>query len=545
MTRFLRVPVCVPILLLLSGSTFAENSPVTAPAFEIADVHASAHSNSPFMTGGLRGEQYIVHQATMVDLIARAYDLRTDNVLSGPGWLDFDRYDILARAPRASSPEDLKLMLRGLLSERFHLVVHTDTKRIASYVLRVDKSGLKMKEADPDEQRDLQEHHTPNTPPGVPAYYSIDCKNFTLPQFRGVLQDFASQYLPKPVVDATGLKGGYDFSLHWTWRPAPDGLTIFDAVEKQLGLKLALENYATPVVIVDSVDEKPTPNAPGVGKVLPTPPPAEFEVAVLKPSPPDTQGIQGRINGGQVTLHGGTVQWLMTWAWEVSDDMIVNAPKWLGQDKYDLLAKAPAGLVVAGSQDGPSISLDDLRLMVKKFLADRFALQVHMEERPAEAYTLYAVSPKIKKADPMNRTGCKEGPGPDGKDPRVANPILGRLMYCQNMTMAQFSEQLRTLANGYIHSPILDSTGLKDAYDFTLSFSTVGQLRNGNSGGQAPPADGAASRNDPNSPPASEPSGALSLPDAISRQMGLKLAKERRPVPMLVIDHIEEKPTEN
>jgi uncharacterized protein (TIGR03435 family) len=140
----------------------------------------------------------------------------------------------------------------------------------------------------------------------------------------------------------------------------------------------------------------------------------------------------------------------------------------------------------------------------------------------------------MAKADPTTRTGCYEGPGPDGKDPRVANPLLSRLLYCRNMTMAQFADQLPLQANGYVHSAVLDKTGLADAYDFTLSFSGIGILQNSLQGPGQPGAGGAA-----------DPNGALSLSDAVSKQLGLKLELEKRPAPVLVIDHVEQKPTEN
>ena len=85
----------------------------------------------------------------------------------------------------------------------------------------------------------------------------------------------------------------------------------------------------------------------------------------------------------------------------------------------------------------------------------------------------------------------------------------------------------------------LDATGLDGAWDFTLSFSPVGVFRNGGDrggdGGQ-PSGETAA---------ASDPNGALTLPEAIDKQLGLKLEKERRPVSVLVIDHVEQKPTDN
>ena len=543
--RILCTSVLALTIFLASGTVPAEDSKTTAtPSFELADVHVSPHSNNAFAHGGLHGEQYILRQATMVDLIAAAYGVENDNVLGGPSWLDTDRYEIAAKVPRGTSADDAKLMLRALLAERFKLLLHPATKPLPSYVLRVSKEGLKMKEADAAETRDLEEHHTPNNlPPGVPAYYSITCRAMPMKDLTGILHDFATAYLPKPVVDATGLTGGYDFELKWTWRPVPDGLTIFDAVKKQLGLSLELENYPTPVVMVDSANEKPTPNAPGIDKALPPRPVPEFDVATIKPSPPDTNGIRGRINGNQVNLTGATMQFLIAWAWDLSPNdknAIINAPKWLNETKYDILAKVNPD--PSAPKDAAQIDFDELKVMMQKLVMERFQMTAHMEDRVTDAYTLVAVSPKMKKGDPQARTGCKEGPGPDGKDPRIANPILGRLITCQNMTMAQFGDELRNLANGYIYAPVVDGTGLQGGYDFTISFSTIGQLRSGPNPGSG---DSNSQSQGGNQAGASDPNGGISLPEAIRQQLGLKLDKVRRPEPALVIDHIEDKPTDN
>jgi uncharacterized protein (TIGR03435 family) len=548
MTPLQRALTRTTLLALLLAPALAQSpapaATPAAPTFDLADVHVSAHTLTPNFTGGaLRGDRYILHNATMVNMISLAYGVDSDYILSGPAWLDTDRFDVSAHAPRGTSPDDIKLMLQSLLAERFHLVLRKDTHPIATYVLRVDKGGPSpnLKSASEGEAPKIDEHHTPtDLPPGVPGYYSITCHNQTMARFSDAIRYYAGLYNLNHVVDATGLAPGYDFDLHWTSKPSPDGLSIFDAVKKQLGLTLLMEQYPTPVLIVDKVDEKPTPNAPGLDKALPPSPPAEFDVAVLTPSKPDAR-LGADFNPNQIKATGVTVKFMIAYAWNLNpgdDDLIQNAPKWLGDDKWDLLAKSSPEAQSIGPDGKPQFDFDMLPHMVQTLLAERFQFKYHMEDRTIDAFTLVAANPHMQKPDPLNRTGCKEGPGPDGKDPRIANPILGRLLSCRNMTMAQLADQLPTLAGGYIFTPVLDSTGLKDAYDFTLSFSTAGQLR-----APAPPPTGAQASNDPNA--SSEPNGALSLPDAMAKQLGVKLVKEKRPSPVLVIDHIEEKPTDN
>ena len=122
----IRAFTSVGFVALFSGAAFGQAgitaSGTSAPAFEAADVHVSAKSRMPSMAaGGLRGTRYLVRQATMVDLISLAYDIDNDKILGGPSWLDTDRFDVSARAPSGSAPEQAKLMLQTLLAERFSL----------------------------------------------------------------------------------------------------------------------------------------------------------------------------------------------------------------------------------------------------------------------------------------------------------------------------------------------------------------------------------------------------------------------------------------
>ena len=114
--------------------------------------------------------------------------------------------------------------------------------------------------------------------------------------FAPLLRQYASGYLPNPVIDSTGLKGNWDFEFKWSPRAlvttaGADGISIFDAMDKQLGLKLDAQKAPQAVIVVDSVNEKPTDNSPELAATFPPAPPAEFEVAVIKSSLPDATPI--------------------------------------------------------------------------------------------------------------------------------------------------------------------------------------------------------------------------------------------------------------
>lgn len=544
----MRVTAGLFLVALVSGVAFGQATE-PAPSFTVADVHTSLHTTNPnvYMTGGvLRSGRYDLRKATMVDLISTAWGIDANRVLGGPSWLELDRFDIAAKAPANTSPDQVKLMLQGLLKERFKLAVHTDTKPAAGFVLSMGKGKHKLKESDGSGNTGCE--GVPQTPaPGTIPYAIVSCHNMTMEAFAAALRGMAGAYITAPVTDSTGLKGNWDFEIKWTARAllslaGSDGITIYDAVDKQLGLKLEAQQVDSSVLIVDSVNRTPTPNPPGVTSAVLPPPPSEFEVADIKPSRPDAQP-NGRLQpGGRLDLQAIPLKQLIQIAWDITgDEMLVGAPKFLDTARFDVIAKAPG--VAAGSATNPQIDIDDVRLMLRALLQDRFKLTAHIEDRPVNAYTLLSVKPRLTKADPLGRTGCKEGPAPAAKDPRDANPILARLLTCRNMTMAQFGEQLPVLASGYVHTPVADETGLTDAYDFTLNFSPAGLLNGfpvggAGRGGDAPGAPGTNTD-------ASLPSGALSLPDAMSKQLGVKMEMRKRPVPVLVIDHVEEKPTEN
>src|SRR5579871_3068242 len=175
-------------ILLLVAAARAQ-SPDNAAKFEFADVHVSPPVANPNMRGGaLRGGRFEVRMATMTDLIGFAYDMEPDKILGGPRWLDWDRFDVSAKASPATKHEDLNAMLRNLLVERFQLVVHRDTKPMPAFVLTVGKGKPKMKPANSSADGSCQDVPQ-NAAPGAVPYQAISCHNVSMTTLAQALLD--------------------------------------------------------------------------------------------------------------------------------------------------------------------------------------------------------------------------------------------------------------------------------------------------------------------------------------------------------------------
>jgi uncharacterized protein (TIGR03435 family) len=318
------------------------------------------------------------------------------------------------------------------------------------------------------------------------------------------------------------LNGAWDFSLKWFSQRSitlggAENITLFDALDRQLGLKLELTKVPLPVVAIDSVNEKPADNPPDTADILSASAvPDTFEVADVKPANPDDTShmVEQILPGGRLNIRNMPMGFLIKLAWHIrSDDLLAGAPKWFDTDRFNIVAKVTTSTPV----DGQLMDAESIYPMVQKLLADRFKLLVHYEDRPVSAYSLVAAKPKLSKADTSGRSACRRGVGPDGKDPRRANPDLTEILSCQNTTMAQFSAQLQTLVPGYVSKPVSDDTGLVGAWDFTLGFSL----------------------------PIAGNRGGTTLADALEQQLGLKLTEQKRSLPVLVIDHVERTPANN
>lgn len=496
-------------------------SPDSLPEFQIADVHSSAHLSNRNMTSGFRSGRFAIRDATMSDLIRFAYSVDPDQVLGGPQWLEWDRFEILAKYPADAKPEAVRLMLRSLLADRFKLALHTDSKPLPAYVLAIGAGKPKLKEADGSGKGCMVQQQPPQ-PGAIPAAV-VSCRSATIQQLVNVIRGLGGDYLRESVndpaarvMDRTDLKGSWDFDLKWTNQAqlkaaGADGISLFDALNKQLGLSLQKSEIPTPVVMVDSVNATPSPNAPGAEAAVKLQ--TEFDVASIKPSMPGAPR-RLRVQADRIDLQSYTIKDLIVYAWSlnpaVADQVLVGAPKFAESSRFDVLAKAPA----------PVLDAEELREMLQTLLIDRFKLKVHTEERPIEAYTLSAAKSKLKPAqNPSARTKCI--PRPFQTDFEIT---------CQNITISEFAQRLINAPG--MQFPVVDATGIEGRWDITLNWIVLNQPGSVNTPGQTVPE-------------ASLPSGGLLLPDAVTKELGIKMELRKRPLPVLAIDHVEENPSEN
>jgi uncharacterized protein (TIGR03435 family) len=247
--------------------------PAQFDAFEVAAIKPAGPQDE-------RASRYIrmqsahVFQAknyTLHGMIAAAYDLNPRAISGGPGWVDSQPWEILARTPGDKRPtwDDQMAMLRKLLADRFNLSFHREKKQFNIYDLTVSKEGPKLKatEAAPDEAPNMTSVVYPATSGGI-DHIGLPAHNITITQFAGLLN---RAILDRPVVDHTGLSGRYDFDLEWTpdetefggqLPPGPPDTPrpgLFLAMQEKLGLKIEATRGAVDAIVIDRL-ERPTDN---------------------------------------------------------------------------------------------------------------------------------------------------------------------------------------------------------------------------------------------------------------------------------------------
>lgn len=554
MNRFL-----ASLLLFLSPVVLAQTSPVASssaappapaqqPKFVIADVHASTTALGFVQNFGgvLREGLYINRDATMLDLIEAAYGVKEDVISGGQGWVSSDPFDVVAKVPAGTTAATANLMLQNLLAERFGLMIHNGMSPVPRYVLTIGK-GSKLKPADPSGDPGCKPISQPTGPPpsdlALLPNIKVACHNLTAAAIADNLHDMAGGYLDHDVIDSTKLEGSWDFDIEWTARAAltakgADGISIFDAVDKQLGLKLDLKDVPMPSLAIVKVNRKPSANASDIAAALALPA-ARFEVAVIKPAYPSARPFSGLLyTGGSQMRAGGTLPFLIALALQVSPniaaDMVTGIPKSASTQSWDITAKVPmtgegAPNMVNGRLEPPpfSVGLE----MLRGLLLDQFEMKTHTENREVTVYALtVSGKPKLTRADDSERSGCK----PDSNAPKPF-PNMQAMIACKDTTMGELALNLQRMANAYIDHPVVDATGLDGGWDFVMGWTAKAQMQTRQTANPSSNADAGGVTE------SSAPEG-ITVFEAMEKELGLKLVKEQRSIPVIVVDHVDEKP---
>ncbi|MGH9645544.1 MAG: TIGR03435 family protein, partial [Bryobacteraceae bacterium] len=523
MMRTLAAMGCIALVSMLAPEGAFGQPGAARPSFDIADVHPSPRAdwvkNSTHVVQGgyLSGDRYELRRATMLDMIKVAYNIDADKVYGGPSWLDYDRFEVVAKTAPGTSPETLRRMLQTLLADRFGLVAKPGTQPVPGYILSKAKGDLKLKPAGATGDAGCRSTVMVSLVSlGSPGERSILCHDVTMESFATTLgRALSSPVANFSVVNSTGLEGTWDLDLHYSEQPATATGSKHPLVADELaklGLALELGTIPQPVLTVEKANELPSPNPPGAPAALPPRPQPEFEVATVRLANGESGGSRALLfqAGGRVTASGMPPGILIQQAWNLSSyEQIVGLPKSFSgtiAHNITIVAKAPEGWFPAAPGTANAQARDMLYGMLRSLLIDRYKMTFHFEDRPTDAPTLTANKPKLTKADTANRTGCKR------ESQQQQGMALIVKLACRNITMQQFAEQMPSFDTG-IWYPVEDATGLEGAWDFTLTFDALSRLGNLTGRGGPPPSDGAIAE-------ASDPSGSVSFLDAVQKQLG-------------------------
>ena len=267
-------------LILAATLTAQRPASPAAPAFDVGSIRP-VPPNAPIVmreqdfTPILPGGQYVNSRDSLANMICIAYGCRyPDRQLIGlPTWAKNQGYAVAAkaaeRAPALSPTENsqqVRLMLRAMLADRFHLRLHTETRQESVYKLEPAKGGIKMRDVDPP---------VPPAKAGNVGAAMRDDGGIRMVARKSTMAGLTSALsllTGRPVIDESGLNGYYDFDVTWQGPEASNGQVpetrfggpeliglLISNLREQFGLRLSSTIGPVEYWIVDHV-EPPTDN---------------------------------------------------------------------------------------------------------------------------------------------------------------------------------------------------------------------------------------------------------------------------------------------
>jgi uncharacterized protein (TIGR03435 family) len=262
----------------------------SSPKFEVAAIRPSPPRTSVQSARGCNGGPGTSNPGrwtcneSLSNLIRSAYQLKGYQ-FTFPDWMVIDSFEIEATIPAGTAKEQMPLMIRNLLAERFKLAAHLDKKEMQIYDMTAGKDGPKFKEwvdepplADADRPRPGVGPRSVDIriPSNADAVLSFGAEGRKARKSKETMDAFAawlSSSLDRPVIDATGLTGTYKIMLDYVMEqqyapgrgpadppPLAAGPTLLKAVESQLGLDLKSKKGMIDVLVIDHIEKTPTEN---------------------------------------------------------------------------------------------------------------------------------------------------------------------------------------------------------------------------------------------------------------------------------------------
>jgi uncharacterized protein (TIGR03435 family) len=259
LTRTQRVIFVAFVLAALCSGQ--EGRRLTFDVISIRPSSAGAQDNRIQPLPG--GQTYEARNMQVKQMFSFMYRIPLGQISGGPSWLDDARWDIEAKADRSYNLDDLHTMFQNLLVDEFKLKLRKEVKEVPIYALLVDRSGLKMTSNNSEQElkNPISSGKKSGTVIGTRVPISYLCWWLTQQTSRD----------DRPVIDKTGLKGFYDFTLSFLPELPPgydvnklppgmaDWPSLFTALKEQLGLRLEAQRGPAEIYVIEHA-EKPSLN---------------------------------------------------------------------------------------------------------------------------------------------------------------------------------------------------------------------------------------------------------------------------------------------
>jgi uncharacterized protein (TIGR03435 family) len=278
--------------LLTSPLLRAQSPAINAdrPTFDVSSIKPSKSDGRNSVRNAPEPGRFRGVNITLRLLIANAYQLTTGEsvtrIIGSPNWIDSEHFDVEAKAEGNKSPDQMRLMLQSLLSDRFKLALHRETRQLPVYALVLAKPGKMGPQLKPHSDDAKCVSPDAKAPPSLPRpgdALPAFCGEFAMfgapPSLReagnkitiAMLVEQLGNFVDRPIVDRTGLTGTFDATLEFAFafrQGGADGTanamissdpsgppSIFTALQEQLGLKLESQKGPVEVLVIDHVEE--------------------------------------------------------------------------------------------------------------------------------------------------------------------------------------------------------------------------------------------------------------------------------------------------